>query len=368
MTFPPRVASRFPDSTRTSPPSSPQCRSSRKCKRPGRASLPRRVPRCSSRRPRPSAERSPEASPRGSRIIPPIAPGAPPCGICRLKRSCSAARRRRRRRPRLHPRQSVIARLGRPLHPRRLNARLRAASVEAFDKARVDRRALAGHEAERFRFLDDFCLRIPRRCARGGETGNNSRLHQLAGTTAPVAGEAAGDRGIGQNRRVVSANQSRASSARTGEGMGRRRNVYLLSALLSAFLIFPWGLTQPLLLDDLRNFVFNSFQRAAPRRYDRDAPVRVVGVDDESLTVFGEMALAANASRRTDEQAGRTGRRGDGLRFHFRRARPDEFRERRGVSSRTDRRATNSRGSWRTRPPATRSSPNPQPPRLSRWA
>jgi adenylate cyclase len=47
--------------------------------------------------------------------------------------------------------------------------------------------------------------------------------------------------------------------------MGRRRNVYLLSALLSAFLIFPWGLTQPLLLDDLRNFVFDSFQRAALR-------------------------------------------------------------------------------------------------------
>ena len=70
--------------------------------------------------------------------------------------------------------------------------------------------------------------------------------------------------------------------------MGRRRNVYLLSALLAAFLIFPWGLTQPLLLDDLRNFVFDSFQRAAPRQYDRDAPVRVVGVDDESLAVFGQ--------------------------------------------------------------------------------
>ena len=45
------------------------------------------------------------------------------------------------------------------------------------------------------------------------------------------------------------------------------------------------------------------------------------------------MALAANASRRTDEQAGRTRRRGDRLRFHFRRARPDEFRERRGIAS-----------------------------------
>ncbi len=70
--------------------------------------------------------------------------------------------------------------------------------------------------------------------------------------------------------------------------MGRRQLVYLLSALLSALLIFPWGLTQPLLLDDLRNFVFDSFQRAAPRRYDPETAVRVVGVDDESLAVFGQ--------------------------------------------------------------------------------
>jgi len=70
--------------------------------------------------------------------------------------------------------------------------------------------------------------------------------------------------------------------------MGRRRNVYWLSAILSALLVFPWGLSQPLLLEDLRNFVFDSFQRAAPRRYDRDAPVRVVGVDDQSLAVFGQ--------------------------------------------------------------------------------
>jgi adenylate cyclase len=72
------------------------------------------------------------------------------------------------------------------------------------------------------------------------------------------------------------------------DGMGRRKIVYWLSAIFSALLIFPWGLTQPPLLDDLRNFVFDSFQRAAPRQYDRDAPVRVVGVDDESLAVFGQ--------------------------------------------------------------------------------
>ncbi len=70
--------------------------------------------------------------------------------------------------------------------------------------------------------------------------------------------------------------------------MTKRRNVYLLSTILCALLVLPWGLTQPLFLDDLRNAAFDRFQRAAPRRYDRDVPVRVVGVDDESLAAFGQ--------------------------------------------------------------------------------
>jgi adenylate cyclase len=65
--------------------------------------------------------------------------------------------------------------------------------------------------------------------------------------------------------------------------MKRRRLLYLLSAIFSALLILPWGLTQPSILDDMRNFVFDRFQRAAPRPYDREAPVRVVAIDDESL-------------------------------------------------------------------------------------
>jgi adenylate cyclase len=45
---------------------------------------------------------------------------------------------------------------------------------------------------------------------------------------------------------------------------------------------------QPRLLDGLRNFVFDSFQRMAPRQYDPDAPVRVVAIDEGSLTTFGQ--------------------------------------------------------------------------------
>ncbi|MBI3274594.1 MAG: CHASE2 domain-containing protein, partial [Methylocystis sp.] len=70
--------------------------------------------------------------------------------------------------------------------------------------------------------------------------------------------------------------------------MRRRRQVYLVALTLAATAIFPIGALQPRLLDDLRNFVFDSFQRIAPRRYDREAPVRIIGIDEESLAVFGQ--------------------------------------------------------------------------------
>ena len=87
--------------------------------------------------------------------------------------------------------------------------------------------------------------------------------------------------------------------------MGRRRYLYLLSTLFSALLIFPWGVTQPPLLDDLRNFVFDLLQRAAPRRYDPETPVRVVGIDDESLATFGQWPWPrARLAELTDKLAG----------------------------------------------------------------
>ena len=70
--------------------------------------------------------------------------------------------------------------------------------------------------------------------------------------------------------------------------MKRRRLIFLLSALFAALLILPWGLIQPPFLEDMRNFVFDRFQRLAPRVYDRDAPVRVVAVDEESLKLLGQ--------------------------------------------------------------------------------
>ena len=70
--------------------------------------------------------------------------------------------------------------------------------------------------------------------------------------------------------------------------MWRRRHVYLIAMTLAALAVFPAAFVQPRLLDDLRNFVFDSFQRAAPRPYDPQAPVKIVGIDEASLKAFGQ--------------------------------------------------------------------------------
>jgi adenylate cyclase len=68
----------------------------------------------------------------------------------------------------------------------------------------------------------------------------------------------------------------------------RRAPLYLLLTAGAAAAMLSVGWTQPRLLDDLRNFVFDSFQRFSPRRYDPQAPVRVAAVDEASLETFGQ--------------------------------------------------------------------------------
>jgi adenylate cyclase len=70
--------------------------------------------------------------------------------------------------------------------------------------------------------------------------------------------------------------------------MLKRKHVFLFATLVAGALVLPWGALQPRALDDLRNLVFDNFQRAAPRAYDPDAPTRVVGVDEESLKAYGQ--------------------------------------------------------------------------------
>lgn len=70
--------------------------------------------------------------------------------------------------------------------------------------------------------------------------------------------------------------------------MLKRRSAYALAVATAAALLLPWGYVQPRALDDLRNFVFDAFQRASPRVYDPETPARVVGVDEESLKTYGQ--------------------------------------------------------------------------------
>jgi adenylate cyclase len=67
-----------------------------------------------------------------------------------------------------------------------------------------------------------------------------------------------------------------------------RRRIFLFAALLAGLMTLPWGVLQPRLLGDVRNMVFDYFQRLSPRIYDPEAPVRVVGVDEESLKAYGQ--------------------------------------------------------------------------------
>lgn len=70
--------------------------------------------------------------------------------------------------------------------------------------------------------------------------------------------------------------------------MWKRRRLYSLASTAAAVATFSLGLLQPRVLDDLRNFAFDTFQRLSPRPYDRETPVRVAAIDEESLAVFGQ--------------------------------------------------------------------------------
>jgi adenylate cyclase len=58
--------------------------------------------------------------------------------------------------------------------------------------------------------------------------------------------------------------------------------------IFSAVTLFSAAVAQPQLLDDIRNLAFDSFQRVAPRVSDPQAPVKVVGVDENSLKTIGQ--------------------------------------------------------------------------------
>jgi adenylate cyclase len=67
-----------------------------------------------------------------------------------------------------------------------------------------------------------------------------------------------------------------------------RPQISLMATLVAALLTLPWGYWPPRTLEDVRNMVFDGFQRMKPRPFDPDTPARVIGVDEESLKAYGQ--------------------------------------------------------------------------------
>lgn len=67
-----------------------------------------------------------------------------------------------------------------------------------------------------------------------------------------------------------------------------RSQIFLISFAFSAAVVLPWGIIQPRALDDVRNLAFDAFQRQSPRKYNPEIPVRVVGIDEDSLNSYGQ--------------------------------------------------------------------------------
>jgi adenylate cyclase len=63
---------------------------------------------------------------------------------------------------------------------------------------------------------------------------------------------------------------------------------YWLVQLLLLLAFLALAIAKPRTLDDLSNFVFDSFQRASPRIYDPGVPVRIVDIDEASLRRLGQ--------------------------------------------------------------------------------
>ena len=70
--------------------------------------------------------------------------------------------------------------------------------------------------------------------------------------------------------------------------MLRRSPAYYLPLLAAFGVAAACGIAQPRFLNDLGNLMFDSWQRASPRTFDPNGPVRIIAVDEESLAEFGQ--------------------------------------------------------------------------------
>lgn len=64
--------------------------------------------------------------------------------------------------------------------------------------------------------------------------------------------------------------------------------IFVVSLFSVVIVVLPWGIIRPAALDGASDFAFDTFQRISPRLYDPNIPVRVVAVDEESLSSYGQ--------------------------------------------------------------------------------
>jgi adenylate cyclase len=103
--------------------------------------------------------------------------------------------------------------------------------------------------------------------------------------------------------------------------MKRWLDVLIPGALL---LIAAWVSMQDVPnIDQLRNLVFDSYQRQRPREYRADLPVRIVDIDEESLKRLGQWPWPRDLVARLVDRLGELGATTVALDIIF--ARPDRF-------------------------------------------
>ena len=89
--------------------------------------------------------------------------------------------------------------------------------------------------------------------------------------------------------------------------MARRQPIYVLVCLAVLLLTLWAGWKQPDILDDLRNFEFDTFQRLDPPPYNPTIPVRVVAIDEKSLAELGQWPWPRSRIEDLTTQLGRMG-------------------------------------------------------------
>src|ERR1700736_3210284 len=67
-----------------------------------------------------------------------------------------------------------------------------------------------------------------------------------------------------------------------------RNRSYAVAVAAPIAVVALFALTNPPFIPDLRNLLFDWYQRLDPRAWDPHAPVRIVDIDDESLARLGQ--------------------------------------------------------------------------------